>query len=132
MKVRELRIGNLIYNERNNVGIVKIIYPNRVECEIEEPEWAFGKDRLQEIFNFKPIPLTEEWLMRFGFIKDEWSFIFPINNGNTAYSIDWYGDKLGFAYAGDITKETWIYYVHQLQNLYFALTGKELVEKKEE
>ena len=77
-------------------------------------------------FPLNPIPLTEEILLKFGFIKDEWCFTFPFNGGHTQYGLEWYGDKLGFSTSDGLTKETWIYYVHQLQNLFYSLCGEEL------
>jgi hypothetical protein len=84
------------------------------------------------------ILLTEEWLLKFGFKKEN----------NTIYSIS---DKLSSSEVGKwyffknennsftphIKREnkfSWIgkeiKYVHQLQNLYFALTGEELLLKE--
>lgn len=73
--------------------------------------------------DIEPIPLTETWLLEFGFktqgirISKDWFYL-------------WYDDKkIVFALA-EIQEETGAYlvmkYVHQLQNLYFALTGEEL------
>jgi hypothetical protein len=76
-----------------------------------------------------PVPLTEEWFLKFGFelktdvyfsnikYKDQcwvnFSFCIAVwRNGNFMY--DWNGGNIQ------------IKYVHQLQNLYFALIGKEL------
>jgi hypothetical protein len=76
----------------------------------------------------EPIPLTEEWLLRFGFIRDnkeilslkenENEFIFFLE-GNHVIIDKQQGQQLSGI---SIDCE----YVHQLQNLYFALTGKEL------
>lgn len=87
---------------------------------------------------FRPIELTEEWLLRFGFKKDEDGAYdsrndesYPLFMGRISIvnkqkefflwiSIDDY--FYSFAW-------TKIKYVHQLQNLYFALTGEELTTK---
>ncbi len=63
--------------------------------------------------HIKPIPLTEEWLFKFRLmsIKTELGFW---NNGDAIY----------FSYGFEKSIE--LKYVHQLQNLYFALTGEEL------
>ena len=67
--------------------------------------------------DFKPIPLTEEWLLKFGFTFNKehgWFngdlFEFKIND---LFELDWYENAP-------------LKHVHQLQNLYHALTGKEL------
>jgi len=52
MKASELRIGNWVnYDGRN--------------CTIQEPTDLVDADE------FEPIPLTEEWLLNFGFEKEE-------------------------------------------------------------
>ena len=69
----------------------------------------------------KPIPLTEEWLKRFGFglcehrgyVKGEFYI---------GLSFNFYSDMASFK----------VNSVHQLQNLYFALTGEELNQNKDE
>jgi hypothetical protein len=71
----------------------------------------------------QPIPLTEEWLKKFGFEYDTviWhKDRIMLASANREFST-WYGS---FIYGKiDIFVKT----VHQLQNLYFALTGEELV-----
>jgi hypothetical protein len=75
------------------------------------------------------IPLTEEWLFRFGFIYKGIYYNFPLNDIfkleqyklNNAYWLRHHSESL------DCVK---IKYVHQLQNLYFALTNEELKLKQ--
>ncbi|MCK5605295.1 hypothetical protein KAR91_25610 [Candidatus Pacearchaeota archaeon] len=80
-------------------------------------------DYIDEMFT--PIPLTEEWLIKFGFEKiiahkDKRCIHYIINeiellaniNGDGIYDLLWGVCE--------------IKYVHQLQNLYFCLFGKEL------
>ena len=64
----------------------------------------------------KPIPLTEEWLNKLGYyLISERHFA---NIGHLVWELDgrFYCDKNGIQ----------LKYVHQLQNLYFALTQREL------
>lgn len=89
--------------------------------------------------HFEPIPLTEEWLIRFGFKKDinDWftnSFVASIQDSVTMIYINIvsgsacltdFDDREQMSYVGNKIK-----YVHQLQNLYFALTGEEFQEVK--
>ena len=81
--------------------------------------------------NFKPTPLTEEWLLKFGFEKTEWDNFnsYRLIIGNNDYAIVLYSD--GNCEVGDIITCK-IEYVHQLQNLYFALKGKELTKQQEQ
>ena len=74
--------------------------------------------------NIKPITLTEEWLLRLGFEKTmSWTFAKElIGNNILVYYLGEKGVSIGFKNYSDFKCE----YVHQLQNLYFALTGEEL------
>jgi len=91
---------------------------------------AGSKNQLQ------PIAITEEWLKQFGF-----SHMPPLNQyakrGNWRKPLDNAGNEMQFddrqgyrlfSYNGCILWKSPIY-VHQLQNLYFALTGEELQAK---
>jgi hypothetical protein len=80
--------------------------------------------------DFDPIPLSEEWKLKFGFEKTEWDNFnsYRLMIGNNDYAIILYSD--GNCEVGDIITCK-IEYVHQLQNFYFALTGKELILKSE-
>jgi hypothetical protein len=121
MKAKDLRIGNLVYF---NEELLKFDF---------ESGWNFDF--------IKPIPLTEEWLLKFGFEKviyesDETGYgtdyeLDIKGVGLISYSDDFscalFGskesskDELGFLPNWDNCK-----HVHSLQNLYFALTGEEL------
>lgn len=78
----------------------------------------------------EPILLTEEWLLRFGFEKDYNSWILKINGGRIAIipQADYYNFAIwsGLGMHDDYAFISQIKFVHQLQNLYFALTGNEL------
>ena len=78
----------------------------------------------------EPIPLTEEWLLKLGFKKTEWDNFnsYRLMIGNNDYTIVLYSD--GNCEVGDIITCK-IEYVHQLQNLYFALTGEELKQQEQ-
>ena len=109
MDVRELRIGNLTY------------YGGRVYTIGYYPFSFSGHEN--DMAHYKPIPLTEEWLLKFGFENYD-SLKFSINDllvvdlhdftfGVNRFDVCWLDNKNTI-------------HVHQLQNLYFALTGKEL------
>lgn len=78
-------------------------------------------------WDYRPIPLTEEWLIRFGFEK--WQTDDGVHNDYFIHK-DFFPESFVFylpyhslnIYVGGVTVE----YVHQMQNLFFALTGKEL------
>lgn len=85
----------------------------------------------------RPIPLTEEWLIRFGFEREEgrWTWKKNIYNEETTLPTSlqlWSGnDFISVCRSGIGAMDCPCEYVHQLQNLYFALTGKELELKTE-
>lgn len=106
MKPSELRIGNLAIIEGN-----ELIVDGRIICDM----WI-GQFKSTDI---KGVKLTEQRIFNFGFKKkhDVWYAIesFSIINTFDAFSFKtcmWTNDKLK--------------HVHQLQNLYFALTNTEL------
>ena len=75
----------------------------------------------EKYHHYKPIQLTEEWLVKFGFIK----------RTPTGYYFDMGRMSINlpdFEYK-NIRIDVKLKYVHQLQNLYFALTGEELTIK---
>ncbi len=112
MKANELRIGNYVYD---TLGKVNKIDLEAITHIVKEPH-----------NQVKPIPLTEEWLLKFGF---ERSGLYNVKD--EVYVYDEYGlTDTGFEYRFNYTQIK-LKYVHQLQNLYFALTGKELIFKSE-
>jgi hypothetical protein len=121
MKASELRIGNLIKGKSPE----KKVYEEPVELN----EYYFLLF-LNNMMDVEPIPLTEEWLLKFGFEKTEWDNFnsYRLIIGNNDYAIVLYSD--GNCEVGDIITCK-IEYVHQLQNLYFALTGEELKQQEQ-
>jgi len=109
MKVTELRIGN--YININDVTLYKVdmLYDDYVNLKY-----------------WKPIPLTEEWLVKFGFVYDADSLTFDYEYNHFVFYLERdFKDIETFSFDSSFT-ETKVKYVHQLQNLYFALTNKEL------
>lgn len=91
-----------------------------------------------KIFHFKPIPITEEWLEKSGFVikkgkdykgKDYTCATLFLNHEFLAV-IEWLEKEKVCYLDFESTKNSIdIKYVHQLQNLYFALTGTHLTLK---
>jgi hypothetical protein len=134
MKANELRIGNLV-KKGNDLCIVKGYYDNLFI--VEDTEKIEFKSNVFD--NLKPIPLTEEWLLKFdmeltdGFSSSRKLYL---NNYENDISKITYSPKEGLLrLSNGHTKGTMliphIKYVNQLQNIYFALTGKELTFKSE-
>lgn len=119
MEARELRIGNIVTLNKRLFTIDSI---GQMCGGID----AKGRGLATSIKYFDPIPLTEEWLVRMGFEEDGNLFhnkiaLYKNGNGGFNYNINFYEhDNLEP-----------VEYVHQLQNIYFALTGEELTIKPE-
>jgi len=114
MKRTELRVGNLILLGLSEILEVRSIHPLCIIVTDANREIHFDSVR--------PIPLTEDWLEKFGFKNTDagWSNGTKANlhkTVNGGYMLPSFGHH-------DFVTE--LKYVHQLQNLYFALTGKEL------
>lgn len=120
MKTSELRIGNYVWNDYSG---------NMVVTGIREDEVFLTKDwgltiGLYHENHIKGIHVDGKWLVQLGFETN--SYEYKID--------DWY---MGISY--DPEFEDWhvyerrdnfhvktIQYVHELQNIYFAITEKEL------
>ena len=79
--------------------------------------------------HFEPLPLTEEWLLRAGFVQEKNTFYsdhFDYQLQSNKDGFVFYHEQLSAFYGTEIK------FVHQVQNLFFALTGTELAFKTEE
>jgi hypothetical protein len=83
----------------------------------------------------KPIHLDKEWLLKFGFIKSSGvHFHFSYGNTMLIWKTDYeselidnyYYFEFGITKSFKAIRSVRLDYVHQLQNLYFSLTGEEL------
>jgi hypothetical protein len=128
MNVKELRIGNLVSDKYQN-QIREVVSISDYECELFHTNIRDYKVRTEIL---KPIPLTEEWLLRFGFVKDPMHYWeIPKNEFITILQED-YDDCILFhpiKLNGIVEKGVNLKYVHQLQNIYFSLTNEELTIK---
>ena len=132
MKQNELRIGNIVHvvdgfvsgNIPIDMGMMAQLHYNHIQVT--------------------PIPLTEEWLVRAGFEIVKRIYQHPLDRSDyTLMSFkfkNFEAKRYHYVATGEDTHgwefkcydkmiPIWIGvtdYVHQLQNLYFALTGEEL------
>ena len=127
MKANELRIGNWIEIIQPKKGVYTTLQQSSFTVDLEK--------------NFKPILLTEKWLLNFGFEK------IVYDSEETGYCTDYHlkcNDDVFMSYTDDFSlglfesKESmknnlsvipfWgnTKTVHGLQNLYFALCGEEI------
>ena len=107
MKAKELRIGNWVNNGEQLDYVIDTSSMMDLMNEAQVNEGLTG---------LKPIPLTEEWLERFGCEL----IVFDITKGDIGFDF-WLTPKWS-----DYSISVNLEHVHQLQNLYFALTQEEL------
>lgn len=124
---KSLRLGNCVMYE-NTTHVVEEL---RGRNNTIVTRWIKGTDHcIHTADELDPIPLTEEILLKCGFTKDD--------NGLDMYDPryeDWL--EMGFPVIGRLSEaegdslvddsgEIRINYLHELQNLIYCLTGKEL------
>ena len=129
MKTKDLRLGNLVYKDGEIYQIESLGYHKSESPWQNLVHLASGDD--ENICDYEPIPLTEKWLLEFGFRKYN-NFLGHWYLKDYDYSIRYLRRKYTcFACDGDIRFQLKanIQYVHQLQNLYFVLRGDELQVK---
>jgi hypothetical protein len=125
MDAKGLRIGNIVCNksaENTESVVCGISNQGMIRFDYNIRSWY-------ELRDIEPIPLTEEWLLKFGFendrngyrLVDKYSLSISCDKDNKLHPC--YGDRI-------LLNAVTLDYVHQLQNLYYALTGEELIIKK--
>ena len=116
---KELRIKNK--DLKNGVFVCDVLSLRRNEIEISFEKEIYAL----EYKNVHPIALTEEILLRCGAGN-----LINSATGRTSFDIGslmFENEEGGFCVFGsEWTIGKPFYYLHQLQNLYFALTGEEL------
>jgi len=133
VKANELRIGNWVQYNPKAVDEGTEIIPLQIEMiSFKEQDFIASLDEPYDNNYFEgellPIPLTEKWLLEFGFEWEEgykcWQNEIALYKGNDEYPFN-YSCQF-FEHQNLVT----VYYIHQLQNLYFALTGQELIRQE--
>jgi hypothetical protein len=135
MKANELRLGNWISNPIQDINLL---------VDITTLSKIFYDDNNKNINpkdKFQPIPLTEEWLVKFGFIEAKrhvhyFEEVFYsksiIKDSPNHYEQLVISLPLGHIEVGEFNIEQSylmnieMNHVHQLQNLFYCLCGEEL------
>ncbi len=121
MKVEHLRIGNMVYVLDEDFAKTSLKVDLNDLCNIDcNPEL------------YEPIPLDDEWLIKLGFKRSSEKLIYlsmPQIKSEIHFEKHAYGNviilhsNVGMFIPNDIE------YIHELQNLFFAITGEELLIK---
>lgn len=121
MEATELRLNNLLIYGNEIVPVMGMEHSNNNLLVKIDSETAIDYRKLQ------PIALTAEWFQKLGFkeaYRSSSRIRFDLPN-YCRYDFDLNSNKIlqGFLYFGNYIKCN---YLHQLQNIYFTLTGEEL------
>jgi len=120
MKPEELRIGNYVTFE-GSVGKIETIVLSLANTGAGIGSLSQSKEITVVAYNeCLPVPLTEEWLLKFGFSKidGEWC------NGNVLVGEV---EPDGYYFSGLTDGIVDLSFVHQLQNLAYVINGEDLV-----
>lgn len=133
MKASELRLGNIVYYKNKQYEVYGRISPVEIDLDSESRDEHIPNVNLCKV---QGIPLTEEWLLKCGFkvkhMMDTQKYqIIVFHNLKMGYlSFDFslcINDTNEYSHLDNLVSISKpMKYLHQLQNLYYALTGEEL------
>ena len=142
MKITELRIGNIVWNDYSGQMIINAIMQSKHNSFVDLVKNEILPSGRYSVEDISGIPITEEWLVKMGFkvtkqsdsrlwIKSnafDWGFVIEpsYKKGEWFFGHEYYdSEDERYNY-----KPMWfmydLRYVHQLQNIYFTLTSQEL------
>jgi len=119
IQANELRIGNYyidITDELRELSGYELW-----QMTVKENKGNLG------IMEYQPVPITQQRLIDLGF-EDIGGHEYIL--GNALMLDNAYTDKGVWNFVYENSYITEFNYIHQLQNLYFAITGKELIKQK--
>jgi hypothetical protein len=132
MKNKGFRTGNFVKSEKGTYKIFAMsIFQIFAIQNYREPQ-----DSQKNVYStdgtiIEPIPLTEKWLLDFGWAKGEYDTEYQdnisLNQEVLSYNVN--SNMFCIETQTDVMEINHILYVHELQNLYFALTKQELTLK---
>lgn len=128
MKPQDLRIGNYInaLDDYDQAIASQVIALSSGDADIDEYGnrilfYTLNGEYAPDQCKIEGVKITEEWLVKFNF-----DLGWIIEHNTESFCLIQQG--VNYYYSADMHHHTSrpIEYIHQLQNLYFALTGKEL------
>lgn len=139
INTKELRIGNILQTHRMKPNELIIVNTISKPASCEDFDYMVANNYYPPLTlgQCEPIPLTEEWLLKFGLkLHDldsrENPYLYNVvgtynNEGNLQFVLSSENDQHG----GWIYETKPVEYVHQLQNLFFVIKDEELIIKNE-
>ena len=122
MIVNELRVGNYVTTGKKE-WIISVVSDSN---EVRVTDGKFTAIAQIPINEIHPIPLTEEWLLNFGFDKPNSKRPYHFKKSSTEFLWSEYQYELK-CFCNDINMFSFpCKYVHTFQNIYYSITGQEL------
>ena len=118
MKANELRIGNYIFFDNEKIKVIGIIH----NCIYWYSENGSPCHALLIGGEFRPIPIKGEWLLKLGFKTNDNIWFKKISKNEIVIEIS----SSGLFAIDNMSTIRCINHIHEIQNLYFAITGEEL------
>lgn len=121
---QELRLENFVTDPSGRIFKVLELLSGYLRVYSEKKEWLSSESKAYN--DIEPIELNEEWLFKMGFMcnKNEYC-ILGFDRFNVFQSV-----KGPYLFCDDEKAIRYVKYVHELQNIFFALTGEELTIKQ--
>lgn len=119
LSAKNLRLGNIVRSKINGISKVE-----QIGSSINS-EYVGGRSLEGNYWenSYLPVEINEEWLLDFGFEKRKVDFpSFQLNG----IQINYINGKWQ-----DYVSQRGLPHIHELQNLYFAMTGEELTITKD-
>ena len=124
MEVNELRVGNFITHDDYSMEVFKVMSIEKNEdMYLVDTEGGKNGSWINGSILIEPVPLSEEILVKLGKEPRNRRFIIKALSNEIRFDYNFQSRSWFVSLNG---KFTIIENIHQLQNLYFGLTGKEL------
>lgn len=118
MKATEARLDNWVYDGE---GVLQ---------QVTESSFMYWGNRIMSVGEWRGVPLTEEWLTRFGITQDKHEDYYRLDDYVTLYLDDdehfKYVIVIDTSFEGMPGVEFPCEFVHQLQNFWHTYKGEEL------
>ena len=126
LQENEVRIGNAVKDSTDRIGTIMSIGKNQVRVRFEFSTVKIDTNHDETGLDIEAVPLTTEILEKIGFKRVDhvscYSFYSLSQSKKNRCHIDIYPEKTQWmCYSVKHCK-----YLHELQNLYYSLTGSEL------